>query len=80
MPTPAENGRTVLDIYAHFRSKEDHVLLPNNFISVAAQRRIPIKDVQDGIAYASEQRWIYKTSKGFWALTRDGLNQLESAG
>lgn len=78
MPTHSENGRVVLDIYAHFNSRAGHVLLANNFVAVAARRHIPISDVQMGIEYASGVGWIEKTSRGLM-LTPEGERALEHA-
>lgn len=78
MPTLSENARAVLDIYAHFNSRAGQVLLANNFVAVAARRRIPISDVQMGIEYASGIGWIEKTSQGLM-LTAEGERALACA-
>lgn len=78
MPTPVENGQTVLEIYHHFDSRAGHVLLANNFVAIAARRHIPISDVQMGIEYAVHAGWIQQTPRGLM-LTEDGAAAIEHA-
>ncbi len=72
LPTPEENGHLVLGIYAHFDSRPGHALRANNFVAVAARRRIPIADVQDGLDYAAQMKWIEETENGSLRLTEGG--------
>jgi hypothetical protein len=73
LPTPEENGRQVLKIYAHFDSRPGHVLRANNFVAVAARRRIPIADIQSGLEYAAQVNWIEETENGSLRLTDRGF-------
>ncbi|HEX8527023.1 hypothetical protein [Allosphingosinicella sp.] len=76
LPTPEENGRTVLQIYAHFGSRPGEVLRSNNFVAVAARRRIPIADIQDGLEFALEAGWIEETENGSLRLTDEGYSAM----
>jgi hypothetical protein len=67
LPTREENGRLVLEIYAHFKSRPGHVLRANNFVAVAARRRIPTADIQSGLEYAAEMNWIEEQRTGLCA-------------
>lgn len=71
--TPEQNGRLVLEIYSHFNSKAGHVLRANNFVAVAARRRIPIADIQSGLEYAATMKWIERTDNGSLRLTSSGF-------
>jgi hypothetical protein len=73
LPTAEDNGRLVLGIYAHFDSKPGDVLRANNFVAVAARRRIPIADIQSGLEYAAEVKWIEETENGSLRLTHLGF-------
>ena len=74
-PTPQENANTVLDIYAHFKSRPGSVLRANNFLAVAARRHIPTSYLQDGLDYAAEMNWIEETETGL-RLTDHGYNAM----
>lgn len=76
LPTPDENGSLVLGIYAHFNSRPGHVLRANNFVAVAARRRIPMADIQSGLNYAAERGWIEKTDNGSLRLTEQGFAEM----
>jgi hypothetical protein len=76
MPTPEENGKLVLQIYARFGSRPGDVLRANNFVAVAGRRRIPISDIQSGLEYAAEMKWIEETEKGFLRLTERGFTAM----
>ncbi|WP_131800282.1 hypothetical protein [Methylobacterium indicum] len=58
LPTPAEKGRMILDIYQHFNSKAGHALRGNNFIAVATQFNASSDDIADGLEYAYSQGWV----------------------
>jgi len=73
LPTSEENARLVLQIYAHFDSGPGHVLRANNFVAVAARRRIPIADIQSGLEYATLVNWIEETENGSLRLTDRGF-------
>jgi len=73
LPTPEETGKLVLQIYAHFDSRPGHVLRANNFVAVAARRRIPVADIQRGLEYAAEMGWIQETENGSLRLTEPGF-------
>jgi hypothetical protein len=80
LPTPEENGKTVLGIYAHFGSRPKDVLGANNFVAVAARRRIPISDIQTGLEFALAAGWIEETENGSLRLTEQGFSVMpESA-
>lgn len=74
--TPEENGNLVLAIYAHFHSQPGHVLRANNFVAVAARRRIPIADIQNGLEYAASMKWIEQTENGSLRLTPQGFDAM----
>jgi hypothetical protein len=76
LPTPEEKGMMVLQIYAHFDSQPGHVLRANNFVAVAARRRIPIADIQSGLEYAAEMKWIEETENGSLRLTERGFGAM----
>jgi hypothetical protein len=71
-PTPEENARRVLQIYARFDSRPGHVLRASNFVAVGSRWRIPISDIQDGLDYAAEMNWIEETDNGL-RLTEAGF-------
>jgi hypothetical protein len=73
LPTPEEKGTLVLQIYAHFDSRPGQVLRANNFVAVASRRRIPIADIQGGLEYAAEMKWIEETENGSLRLTERGF-------
>jgi hypothetical protein len=75
LPTKEENGRKILDIYSHFRSRPGHVLLVNNFIAVGARRRWEMSDVQQGLDFAIEKGWIRPKNHGF-ELTESGFEAM----
>jgi hypothetical protein len=50
------------------------VLRANNFVAVAARRRIPIADIQRDFEYAAEMKWIEETENGSLRLTERGSN------
>jgi hypothetical protein len=74
--TPEESGRLVLQIYARFDSQPGQVLRANNFVAVAARRRIPIADIQRGLEYAAEMGWIEETEDGSLRLTEQGFTAM----
>jgi hypothetical protein len=76
LPTPEESARLVLQIYAHFDSRPGHVLRANNFVAVAARRRIPIADIQRGLEYAAGMGWIEETENGSLRLTEQGFEAM----
>jgi hypothetical protein len=76
LQTPEEKGRLVLEIYSHFHSRPGHVLPANNFVAVAARRRIPIADIQSGLEYAAEKKWIEETENGSLRLTERGFGAM----
>lgn len=76
LPTPEEKGMLVLQIYAHFDSRPGHVLRANNFLAVAARRRIPTADIQSGLEYAAEMKWIEETENGSLRLTDRGFEMM----
>ena len=45
----------------------------NNFVAVAARRRIPVADIQSGLDYAAQMHWIEETENGSLRLTDDGF-------
>ena len=73
LPTPEETGHLVLEIYAQFDSRPGHALRANNFVAVAARRRIPVADIQSGLDYATQMHWIEETESGSLRLTDDGF-------
>ena len=75
-PTPEETGRLVLQIYAHFDSRPGHALRANNFVAVAARRRVPVADVQRGLEYAAKMGWIEETENGSLRLTERGFEAM----
>lgn len=76
LPTPDENGRLILEIYAHFNSRPGHVLRANNFVAVAARRRLHMEDIQQGLEYAVSQNWIEETENGSLRLTDAGYSEM----
>lgn len=76
LPTPEENGRQILNIYAHFKSRPGHVLRANNFVAVAARQRIHMEDIQQGLEYAASQKWIEETDNGSLRLTELGFSKM----
>jgi hypothetical protein len=76
LPTAEENGKLVLQIYAHFDSRPGQVLRSNNFLAVAARRRIPTADIQSGLEYAAEMKWIEETENGSLRLTERGFGAM----
>ncbi len=72
--TPEESGRFVLGIYARFESQPGRVLRANNFVAVAARRRVPIADIQRGLDFAVESGWLEETDDGSLRLTSTGYN------
>ena len=79
-PRPEENGRLVLNIFAHFRSEVGHVLGAKNFVAVAARRNIPMSRIQDGLDYALKTHWVEQTDSGALRLTQDGFRAMPNAG
>jgi hypothetical protein len=80
LPTREENGRLILQIYAHFRSRPGNALRANNFVAVAARRHIPIADIQRGLEYAAEMKWIEETENGSLRLTDIGFAAMPQPG
>jgi hypothetical protein len=80
LPTREENGRLVLNIYAHFDSRPGDALRANNFVAVAARRHIPIADIQSGLEYAAEVNWIEETENGSLRLTDSGFAAMPPPG
>ena len=76
LQNPQENGRLVLDIYAHFDSRPGEVLRANNLVAVAARRRIRMSDVQQGLEYAARNGWIEETENGSLRLTERGFKEM----
>ena len=72
------NGRRVLDIYSHFKSRPGHALRANNFIAVAARTHVRIADVQSGIDFATSAGWIEEEPDGSLRLTQTGFQQMQS--
>ena len=72
-----ENARLVLQIYSHFGRQPGEALLANNFLAVAARRRIPVSDIQRGLDHASEVGWIEKAENGSLRLTRRGYEAMQ---
>jgi hypothetical protein len=71
--TAEENGKLILKIYSHFHSRPGQVLRANNFVTVAARRHIPISELQKGLDYALDVRWIEQTDNGSLRLTDRGF-------
>jgi hypothetical protein len=76
LPTPEENAKQVLEIYAHFDSRPGRVLRANNFVAVAARWRIRMTDIQQGLEYAARQGWIEETEDGSLRLTDRGFSAM----
>ena len=76
LPTPEENARTVLSIFAHFNNRPGDVLLPNNFMAVSADRRLRWEDVVNGLEKAAELGWVEETDKGSVRLTDAGFDEM----
>lgn len=72
LPTPEQNGRLVLAVFEHFKSRPGHVLQPRNFISIFANNRWEMDDLKQGLAYAEEQGWIEDAQNGI-RLTEAGF-------
>ncbi len=75
LPTKEDNGRKVLDIFAHFNSRPGHVLRANNFVAVGARRRWEMSDLQQGLELALERGWI-NDKKGGFELTEIGFEKM----
>ena len=76
LPTPEENAKRVLEIYAHFDSRPGSLLRANNFVAVAARWRIRMTDIQQGLEYAVRQGWIEETENGSLRLTDRGFSAM----
>ena len=75
LPTKEDNGRKILDIFSHFRSRPGHVLRANNFVAVGARRRWEMNDLQQGLEFAIERNWIRDKNGGF-ELTNQGYEEM----
>jgi hypothetical protein len=75
LPTKEDNGRKILEIYNHFKSRPGHVLRTNNMIAVGARRRWEMSDLQQGLEFALERGWIREKNGGF-ELTSNGFEQM----
>ena len=71
-----ENAKKILDIYKHFNSKEGDVLRANNFMAVGSSKGWNMKDLQQGLNFAVENRWLKIEPTGWLKLTESGFKEM----
>jgi hypothetical protein len=76
LPTPEQNGRDILRIFAHFNSRPGEVLRANNFVAVGARWQLRMTDLQNGLEYARENGWIQELPSGGIKLTERGFAEM----
>ena len=76
LPTPEENARKVLEIFAHFNLRAGEVLRTNNFLAIAAKWNLRTEDLDDGLKKAEEFGWVESTENGSVRLTEAGFSEM----
>ena len=76
MPTPEENARFVLEIFAHFNVRPGEVLLPGNLTVITDNRGRRREDLLDGLQRAEELGWIEAADNDAVRLTEGGFAEM----
>lgn len=76
LPTTEEKVRMVLDIFKHFGTRANEVLLPGNFVAAGVQKGFRNEDIADGLAEAKSRGLVEDTANGFIRLTDAGFDQV----
>ena len=71
-----ENAKKILNVYKHFNSKEGDVLRANNFIAVGSSKGWDMKDLQQGLNFAVEQRWLKIKPTRWLKSTESGFREM----
>lgn len=76
LPTADDKARMVLRIYQHFNARPGHVLLPNNFVTLAAILNVPMSDLNDGLEHGVSLGWLEQTPTKSFRLTQAGFDKM----
>ena len=77
--TPELNARRVLVAFEQYERKSEDVLWANNIIAVGTRMRWDMNDLQRGLLYAFDHKWLEKAPEedGGIRLTAAGFDEMQ---
>lgn len=76
LPNDDDKARMVLDIFKHFSTRPDEVIMPQNAMAVAMERGWRNEDLIEGLKIAGDRGWIENGQNGTIRLTQNGFDQV----
>ena len=76
LPTPEENARRVLKIYAHFGTRPGESLSTQNVLAIGDKQGLRTEHLFDGLRYGDKEGWFEDGPTGSVRLTEAGFAEI----
>lgn len=76
LPSDNDKARMALDVFQHFGTRPNEVIMQQNVMAVSVQRGWRHEDLVDGLKIAADRGWVEDGPNGTIRLTEDGFAQV----